>query len=328
VSFLSRGQAASEASSDAAPRRRRAALAVVVVNWNGGLYVLRCLDSAQKSDVAVDQLVVVDNGSADGSPEAIGRYHPEVDLVVNPENRGFAAACNQGIERALARGAEFVFLLNSDAELRADTLTHLLDAAERNPNAGMLAGKILTDGGKKIWCAGLEVGFFPNLQRMRGFFQRDVGQYDTETDVPALTGCGLLIRRSLVEKIGLFDPRFFVYCEDIDLAIRAEAAGLKCRYVPAAVMYHDYGMSTGGGYSPWRKYLLSYHLVVFVRKHPTPARWFAFIVFEVLLWPVLFLWSVVRGHGKAAIAKWRGTWSALLGRPMQRPRPNITPVPS
>lgn len=306
---------------------RRSALAVVVVNWNGGLYVLRCLDSAGKSSIPVDRVVVVDNGSIDGSPEAIERYHPEVVLIRNDENRGFAVACNQGIERALAEGAEYVFLLNSDAEVSVDTIERLVAAAARHPEAGMLAGKILTDGGKRIWCAGLEVGFFPNLQRMRGFLQKDSGQFDVECEVPALTGCGLLLRRSLLERVGLFDPRFFVYCEDIDLALRARAQGMTCVYVPNATMHHDCGMSTGGGYSPWRKYLLSYHLVVFLKKHSTLGRWLAFLVFEVMLWPVLFLWSVIRGHGNAAIAKWRGTWSALLGRPIRRPDPDLSARP-
>lgn len=297
----------------------KCSVAVIIVNWNGGLYVLRCLESVKLVRPMVDHVVVVDNGSHDGSADACARYYPEAIILRNPENLGFAAACNQGMKHALDLGVDFVFLLNNDAELRPETISHLVEAAERRPECGLFAGKILTDDGRRIWCAGVDVGFFPNLQRLRGFNQPDRGQFESEQEVSALTGCGLLIRRTLLEEVGFFDTDFFVYLEDIDLAWRARKKGMKSLYVPQAVMQHAFSASTGGGYSPMRKYMAAYNLVLFLKKHRSFDRWAAFIVFEILLWPVLYLWSLIRGQSHVAIAKWKGTWSALLGMPMKRP---------
>jgi GT2 family glycosyltransferase len=296
-------------------------VAVVIVNWNGGLLMLRCLESVTKCEPPVDMVIVVDNGSADGSVAAIQRYYPSAILVRNAENRGFAAACNQGMAIALDKDIDFVFLLNNDAVVFPRTIAELALAARRSPDAGLLGGKILTDGGERIWCAGVDVGFYPNMQKLRGHLERDRGQYAQEQPVAALTGCGLLIRRSLLEQVGLLDEDFFVYVEDIDFAWRAAKAGSKSLYVPSSVMHHDWSTSTGGGYSPTRKYMMAYNLVVFVRKHQSVKSWTAFLIFEILLWPVLFLASLVRGQRRAALAKCRGTWSALLGMPFKRPEP-------
>lgn len=309
----------------ATPNAPGASVAVIIVNWNGGLFILRSLDSVQASVPTIDHVIVVDNGSQDGSADAVKRYYPQTILIKNNENLGFAAACNQGMKVALDKGADFVFLLNNDAELRADTIAQLVLAAGRHPEGGLFAGKILSGDGRRIWCAGVDVGFYPNLQRMRGFNEPDRGQYADEQEVAALTGCGLLIRRSVLERVGYFDTDFFVYLEDIDLACRAAEAGVKSLYVPTSIMHHKSSASTGGGYSPMRKYMVSYNLVLFLKKHSTPKRWAAFLIFEIILWPVLFLWSLLLGQSGAAIAKWRGTWSAIFGRPMKRPEAAIEP---
>lgn len=303
------------------PEQNQHRIVAVIVNWNGGTLLDRCLDSVVAADVRPDLVVLVDNGSKDGAVDrAELRDDIPVRAVRNDENRGFAVACNQGMDVALDVGAEFVFLFNNDALLRADALDRLVSAADRHPAAGLFAGKILLADGARIWCAGVDIGFFPNLQRLRGFMEDDRGQYDSEHSVAALTGCGLLIRRSLLEKVGCFDPDYFVYVEDIDLSTRARKAGMGCVYVPDAVMLHDASSSTGGGYGAWRKYMVAYNVVVYLKKHGTAALWTAFVLIEVLAWPVLFLTAIPRGRAVAALAKARGIIGGLFGRPIVPPR--------
>lgn len=281
----------------------------------------RCLDSVEKSLARPRGVWIVDNGSVDGSLDGLEDRLPALTIIRNGENRGFSAACNQGISAALASGCEAVFLLNNDAHVEPGTLGELLDAALRHKGAGLIAGKILMDDGNRLWCAGVDVGFFANLQRLRGFGEPDRGQCQQEQEVEALTGCGLLVRGEVLEQVGLLDEDYFVYLEDIDLSFRAREAGFSCLYAPEARMFHDASRSTGGGYGAWRKYMLAYNVVVFLRKHGTPGLWAAFLLLEILLWPILLLVGLVRGRGRAVLAKARGTWAALLGIPMRRPEP-------
>ncbi|MCB9832221.1 MAG: glycosyltransferase family 2 protein [Planctomycetes bacterium] len=299
-------------------------VAAVIVNWNGGALTSACLEHLPGLGFA--DLVLVDNGSTDGSAEAAeailaGRA---AEILRNPDNRGFARAANQGMVRALERGADFVFLLNNDARMEPRTLPALLEAAARRPRAGLLAGKILDGGGTRIWCAGVDLGFHHNLQRMRGFGRPDDGSFEREEEVDALTGCGLLVRRELIEAIGTFDESLFVYVEDVDYALRARDAGFACLYVPGARMTHEASSASGGGYNAWRKYMVAYDLVLVLKKRRDLRLWTAFVLIELLGWPLLMLAAILRGRRRAAVAKLRGMVHALLGREARPPRTRDT----
>ena len=315
----------------------RVDVTTVIVNWNGGDLLLWCLASLSASEFAVTSVVLVDNASSDGSTERgvarCGDLGIAVEVISNPENRGFAVACNQGMRRALEAGADFVFLLNNDASVRPDTIRRLVDAADRNPDAGLLAGKIIFPSAKtesqsspRIWCAGVDVGFFPNIQRLRGRGECDrSGRYADERPVDALTGCGLLIRREVLERVGLFDEDYFVYVEDLDLSTRTRRAGFTCLYVPDAVMEHRASSSTGGGYAAWRKYMVAYGVVLYLRKLGTLRLWTAFLLIDMLGWPVLFVLSVFTSRRRGVLAKGCGMIDALLRRPARPGR--LTPAP-
>ncbi len=301
-------------SAESQPR-----VAAVLVNWNGGELTRGCLEHLPGKGFG--DVVVVDNGSTDGSVATVAAFIAahEGELVRNPDNRGFARAANQGMRLALERGADLVFLLNNDARMDEGTLPALLEAARRRPEAGLLAGKILDGRGEKLWCAGVDLGFHHNLQHMRGHGRPDRGEFDREEEVDALTGCGLLIRRALIEEIGYLDEALFVYVEDIDYALRARDAGWKVLYVPTAVMTHDASSASGGGYNAWRKYMVAYDLVLVVKKRRSARLWCAFVLIELLGWPLLLAVAILRGRVHAAWAKGRGMWRALIGRPARPP---------
>ncbi|MEZ6194177.1 MAG: glycosyltransferase family 2 protein [Planctomycetota bacterium] len=309
----------SAAAPDPPPERSATTAApslwLVMVNWNGGAMTRDALAAVGAGSRRPDGVIVVDNGSTDDSLALAGGGSPVPEIIRNPDNRGFAAAANQGIARALERGADLVFLLNNDARCEPETLARLEEASRRRPAAGLLAPKILREGEgpPRLWCAGVSVGFHPNLQDLRGFERPDDGRYDREEEVDALTGCGLLVRREVFEAIGLFDERFFVYVEDLDLSLRARDAGFACLHVPGAVLHHRAGASTGGGYGAWRKEMLAYNVVLLLRKRREVRLWAAFVVLDLLLWPALLVAGVVRGRARAVRAKGRGMLRALFG---------------
>ncbi|MBA2332214.1 MAG: glycosyltransferase family 2 protein [Actinobacteria bacterium] len=238
----------------------------VVLSWNGLEDTLGCLES-----LAGVETVVVDNGSDDGSPDAIETRFPDVDLIRAGVNLGFAAGNNVGIRRALDRGADWVVLVNNDATVAPDVVDALVAAAARYPDAGALAGKVYVDEPRDVlWYAG--GNFEPRLGysgRVRGAGKRDDGSYDEERDVDWGTGAFLAVSRAAIERVGLLDEELFAYVEDVDWCLRIRDAGLRVVFVPAARAWHRVSASTGGKASTTSLY---YHcrntLAVCERRRP------------------------------------------------------------
>jgi GT2 family glycosyltransferase len=214
----------------------------VVVNWNGVAHLAECLDSllAQRPRPP-SRVVVVDNGSTDGSREVIAGYGAAVTPIFNDGNRGFAEGSNQGIELG---GGELVALLNNDAVADPGWLAALVAALGRHPQAGSCTSRILSHADREVFDNVGHVLFRDGLTRGRGRLERDAGQYDREEEVFCASGCACLLRRSMLDDVGLFDESFFAYCEDADLGFRARLRGWSALYVPDAVAYHRFSAST------------------------------------------------------------------------------------
>jgi len=220
---------------------------VVVVNWNRRDLLRECLHSLASQQDAEFEVVLVDNGSDDGSVEMAQQefgQHPAFPLrvVINSRNLGFCAANNQGI--ALARGA-FVALLNNDAEARPGWLAALRSAFDGRPEVGMAASKILVkDDPARLDKAGHLI--YPDGQnRGRGSGELDEGQYDRMEEVLWPDGCAAMYRKAMLEQIGGFDEDFFAYGDDAELGLRARLAGWRCLYVPSAVVLHHRAATLG-----------------------------------------------------------------------------------
>jgi GT2 family glycosyltransferase len=213
---------------------------ICVLNWNGREDTLRCLRSLDGSGAA--GVVVADNGSSDGSVAAIREEHPHVELVENGANLGFSGGNNAGIRRALERGADWVVLLNNDAELEPGALKAFAAA----PAAGVLAGKLLFPDGRVQW-AGQRVDLrFGYAGRPRGFGRPDGPEYTVAGPVPRAVGALMAVSRPAIEAAGLLDDDLFAYVEDVDWCLRIRAAGFACRFVPQARARHALAASTGG----------------------------------------------------------------------------------
>ncbi len=241
-------------------------ITAVVLSWNGREDTLACLES-----LAGVETVVVDNGSEDGSPDAIAERFPDVELVRARVNLGFAAGNNVGIRRALDLGADWIVLVNNDATAAPDLVDALVAAAGRRPDAGALAGKVYVHEPRDVlWYAG--GSFEPRVGyngRVRGAGKRDDGSYDEERDVDWGTGALLAVSREAIDRVGLLDEELFAYLEDVDWCLRIRDAGLRVVFVPSARAWHRVTASTGGTASTTSIY---YHcrnmLAVCERRRP------------------------------------------------------------
>ena len=210
----------------------------VVVCYNGGPLLRKCLESLLRSTLRV-AVVVIDNGSTDGSIQLIQNEFPSVRLVLSPENLGFGRANNEGIQLALQRGAEHVFLLNQDAWVEPDALSHLVGLSRQRPELGIISPVHLnTDG------SALDHGFANYLRadRCPGFisdlYVQRLKDYYT---LPFVNAAAWLLTRQCLEKVGGFNPVFFMYGEDVDLCHRVRFHGLGIGVVPRAMIYHARG---------------------------------------------------------------------------------------
>ncbi len=227
-------------------------VSAVVVNWNGREHLEVCLGSLLRQRASLE-VILVDNASTDGSVEHVRTlFGDRVQIIELDDNVGYGAGLNAGIERARGR---FLFALNTDTELAPACLATLVDSADRFPNVGTFAPKILSFQDPQVLDNAGHLLYPDGLSRGRGRLERDHGQYDREEEILIASGCAMLMRRSMLADIGLFDADLFAYCEDTDLALRAQLKGWRCRFVPAAVVYHKYSAATAP-YSPEKAFLV------------------------------------------------------------------------
>ena len=226
-------------------------VSVIIPNWNGMKFIGMCLDSLNQSDFYSYEVIVIDNGSADGSLEMIEKNYPLVRLIKNPENMGFAVACNQGIKAAKG---EYIILLNNDIEVESNWLTKLYEGMERHPECGMGTTKMMFLDQRDVFYNTGDLFHAWSAGGGRGQGEKDTGQYEEEDYVfGACAGAGIY-RRNFFEKVGVFDEDFFIFAEDVDINMRGQLQGFKCVYLPKAKVYHI-GTATVGLYSDRYIYL-------------------------------------------------------------------------
>jgi GT2 family glycosyltransferase len=246
---------------------------VILLNWKGWRDTIACLESVFRSDYAPFRVIVCDNDSQDGSLDRVrdwaeGRLEPDeaggadaadapLMLVQTGANLGFTGGCNVGIARALDRGADYVFLLNNDARAAADTLGHLVDVA-READAAVVGARVLDEGGTRVLFAGAAwPALVFGLKADRAGAMH--GRYWASSYA---TGCAMLIRRDLLTdrlaRCGhVFDPSYFMYCEEVDLCLFGRSRGHRCVIARDAVVYHGLARSSGGRFNPRSYYYIT-----------------------------------------------------------------------
>ncbi|MEJ2720212.1 MAG: glycosyltransferase family 2 protein, partial [bacterium] len=258
-------------------------VAVVVLTWNGKSLTLDCLESLTASTYENIQIIVVDNASTDGTADAVeAQYGGRVTVLVNSANLGFAGGNNVGIRHAVADGAEYVMLLNNDTLVDPDLVDRLVDAISRADDIGIVGPKIYYASPRdQIWYAGGEINLARGTARHIGIRETDAGQYDTPSEVDYVTGCALMVRREVIEKIGVLDTAFKAYFEDADFCMRARAHGYRVVYVPAGRVWHRISSSTGGQLSITKISLKLSSTWRFLRRYASPRDWITIPFFFV-----------------------------------------------
>ena len=221
---------------------------VVVLSWNGREDTLACLRSLHTADSPRPRVVCVDNGSTDGSADAVRSEFPDVALIENGANLGFAGGNNVGIRHALEHGAAWIVLLNNDAVLAADAIAGFQRAAEDHPRAGVLGGKVLfQDPPDRIWFAGQRFNARMGYSgRPRGYGRRDGPRYNGIVPVDRAVGALIAVSREAIETAGELDDQLFAYVEDVDWCLRVRKAGFEVLLAPAARAWHRVSASGGG----------------------------------------------------------------------------------
>ena len=245
----------------------------MIPNWNGAHFLGDCLGSLV-SQTHPAEIIVVDNGSTDGTAELVRERFPGVALVRLNANRGFAGAVNAGISHALADGAEYVALFNNDAVAEPDWLQRLVETAEAHPEAGTVTSKLLRSDGVHIDSTG---DFYSSWgwAYPRGRDEVDRGQYDAPEHREVFCGSGgaSLFRARMLIEVGPFDEDYFAYLEDQDLGFRAQLMGWRARYEPAAVAYHRM-MGTSGLIPNFGRYQAIRNCIyLYVKNLPSPLVW-------------------------------------------------------
>lgn len=218
---------------------------VVLLNWNGIEHLPVCLDSLKRQTYDKLRVVMVDNGSTDGSVEFAHRNFPGIEIIANKRNIGFARANNQGLNYAAEKGARYVVILNNDTECEPDFVSELVSVAESDKRIAACAPKILYFRTRDIINGiGTDVSLF-GYGWDRGVGEKDEGQYDRICEVFGVSGGAMLIRTDVVKELGGFDPTYFIYFEDIDLSWRIRSWGYRIVAVPRAIVYHKFSATMG-----------------------------------------------------------------------------------
>ncbi|MEZ5977093.1 MAG: glycosyltransferase family 2 protein [Planctomycetota bacterium] len=249
-------------------------MSVVIPSWNTSELTRIALEHLFASDHPLHEVIVVDNGSEDGSADMIAERFPEVRLVRNERNEGFARGCNQGMR--LATG-DYVFLLNTDTEVAPDAVRAMVEFLERHPEHAAVAPRLVHRSGATQrtcmafpnWATPLWFGtplerWFPESREMRRYFLRDWDHEDSR-DVDQPPAAALVVRRSVLDQVGLFDERLWLFYNDVDLSKRIAEAGWRTHYLAEAVVLHHVGAST----SKFERFLPEWHAnrLVYYRKH-------------------------------------------------------------
>ncbi len=270
-------------------------ISIIIPNWNGKGHLDNCISSLLSQTYKNYEIILVDNGSSDGSVEYVKAQYPSVKIIENSHNLGFAQGTNVGIR---ASKGDYIVTLNNDTKADSRFLEELAKAAEIKDDIGMCAPKVrFFHNPEVIDSTGILI-HFDGSGLNRGFKEIDTGQYDEIVEVFGASAGAALYKKKMLDEIGLFDDDFFAYYEDLDLAWRARLAGWRSIYVPSALVYHVHS-ATGVSYSPFKSFHIQRNRFFVVMKN-FPIK---MALIAILFTPIRYLYllnSVRLKKGPAA----------------------------
>ncbi len=290
-------------------------IGIVVLNFNAVSETIRCVESLLSAVPSPERIVIVDNGSTDGSASAFvaafGNSHL-IEVVRLPANLGYAGGMNRGIQHLLPTGIKIVLLLNNDTLVEKGFLGPLVESLKEGSGFHIATPRILYSDGATIWSTGERI-FYPLLFGVRNKGHPDGPRFLRAQRINGVTGCAMAVRREVFEYIGLFDEKYFAYVEEMDFCWRALRAGFRLTYSPHSVVLHREA-TVLEYFSPAQIYLKARNRIYFIRKNvplvfrPLSYTWH-FMVMTAWTIQALFL-------GKEGITKSisLGLFDAIKGR--------------
>lgn len=300
---------------------RQPKVAIILINWNGYALTKACLESLKDLRYPHFQLILVDNGSEDGSGEKLKTEFPEIELLSSPDNIGFTGGNNLGIKWALDHFFDQVLLLNNDTVVEPDFLDPLVSFLEENLDYGAVQPKIMLEADRdKLWNAG--GGYFKGLEMTWsiGTGQLDEGQFDQEKDTPWITGCAILVRSAVIRRVGMLDTRFFAYYEDVEWSFRIKKSGFKLRYLPQSKIYHVAGGSSRkiktkeGVVPPILHYYRTRNHLFLIRSHSNPVSFVLSLLYQTLKNVAFMLYLGLNGRFQKVNAILKGHYEGLFSK--------------
>jgi GT2 family glycosyltransferase len=289
-------------------------IVVVILNTNRREDTLECLYSLKKSTYNNFRVIVLDNHSTDGSVEAIRSAFPTVQIIELVKNLGYAGNNNVGVQAALAQGAAWVFVLNEDTILDIDCLVQLVQAGESDPQIGIVGPMVYHHNEPTIIqsAGGLLGPHWESLHIAKN--EPDLGQFQVPHNVEWISGCGILVRRAVIEQVGMLDARFFYYWEETEWCVRAGKAGWQIVHVPQAKLWHK-GVQRDYHPKPSVTYYSTRNRLLLLAKHHAPlvawlGAWMQ-ILRTLASWTIKPKWRSMHEHRDAM---WRGMMDFLNQR--------------
>ena len=259
-------------------------ITIIILNWNGAKDTIECINSIENIKNVSYDILVVDNGSEQDDYLELKNKFPEIKLIRSEKNLGFTGGNNLGIEYAMNSNPDYFLLLNNDTTVESDFIDYLLGVFDKYKNAGIAAPRInYYNEPKKIWSEGGKISRF----RGSGFAYSERYEKKIETEYKSVTfisGCCMLIKREVIDKIGLFDINYFLYVEDTDLCKRTLDAGYKIYVAYKSKIYHKVSNSTKGNLSGLPLYYVTRNRLYFSKKNFSNTYFVAFIyIFTTML---------------------------------------------
>lgn len=253
---------------------------IVILNWNGKNDTIECLNSLNSITYNNHDIFVVDNGSTDGSVECLKALFPGIEIIETGSNLGYAGGNNVGIQQAIDSGADYVLLLNNDIVVDKAFLDELVNVAESDEKIGFVGPKVYFydyDGRRDVInFAGAKINYYRGAILRKGWRESDHGQYDQVEEMGFVEGSCVLVKRQVIEKVGVLDPEYFTYWEDIDWCARGYKAGYMSYYVPKSKIWHKISTSNVG----MRKiYYMSRNRILFLKKNASRSQIVAFLIY-------------------------------------------------
>lgn len=259
-------------------------VSIILINYNSKEDTLECLESLQqiKTTGFKHSLIIVDNASREVLELPTRLQSDSIEIIRSESNKGFTGGNNMGIYYAVEKyNSDYVLLLNNDTTVDEQFLKELVRMAEADQKLGMVASKIYFSRnrefhkdsyskdqlGSVLWYAGGSIDWDHLAAYHRGVDEVDRGQFDSQTESDFATGCAVLVKREILEKVGTFDKRFFLYLEDVDWSVRVKKAGYSIGFCPESVVYHKNAGSSGGSGSGVHEYYQTRNRLLFAFKH-------------------------------------------------------------